>query len=77
MKIPNSAREVSRQYQTQQHQQQKIVEKEKKTDDFNADMQSIAKENLAVAKQTKQIAKITLWVAGVSAFVSLLTLIFK
>lgn len=73
----NTAHALAEKQKQEAAQQQVLLVKEQKKDAYDADMKSLAEQNLQAAIKNQHIANKTFWVAVVSGIIGLMTLIFK
>lgn len=73
----NSAHAVNEKYKREEAAKQVQLVKEQKKDAYDAEIKSLAEQNLQAAIKNQRIANKTFWVAVVSGIIGLMTLIFK
>ncbi len=73
----NSAHAVNEKYKREEAAKQVQLVKEQKKDAYDAEMKSLAEQNLQAAIKNQHIANKTFWVAVVSGIIGLISLIFK
>lgn len=73
----NSARALIDKQKKEDAERHVQLAKEQKKDAYDADMKSLAEQNLQAAIKNQHIANKTFWVAVVSGIIGLIALIFK
>lgn len=73
----NSARALIDKSKKEEAERRVQLAKEQKKDAYDADMKSLAEQNLQATIKNQRIANKTFWVAVVSGIIGLITLIFK
>ena len=73
----NSARALIDKQKKEEAERRVQLAKEQKKDAYDADMKSLAEQNLQATIKNQRIANKTFWVAVVSGIIGLITLIFK
>ena len=67
----------TKKYKREEAAKQVQLVKEQKKDAYDAEMKSLAEQNLQAAIKNQHIANKTFWVAVVSGIIGLISLIFK
>ena len=73
----NTAHAVGEMQKQEEAERRVQLAKEQKKDAYDAEMKSLAEQNLQATIKNQRIANKTFWVAVVSGIIGLITLIFK